>query len=545
MMKRSAYKFNKYIDEYIGLVEKGKVKACKELKLAIKKVKKDLKKPGVIIYDDKIQEAIEYMEKYFYDLFPWEKFVVALTVGVFLDGEPYYDEIFIMMGRGNGKNGFISQLSSYLQTHLHGINNYNIDIVAMAEEQAKTSFDDIWNMLEANPKIRKKFFTRTKEMIKFNLTNSVLKFRSNNPKSKDGLRPGCIIFDEVHAYEDYENIKVFTSALGKVKNSRVFYITTDGNVRGGVLDDFKNESKMILHGELPNSRMLPLIFKMDSRDEIEDYSLHEKANPSIHYLPTLKKKIHGDLEKAKTRPQIMIEVLTKRFNLPVEDMATLVAEWDDIMATNEPLPDLAGFDCIGGIDYSSIRDFTSCVLMFKKDGKRYVKHHTFICYKSLEISNFKFDIETAINKGLCTVVYDETIQPGYLVDWFIGQAQEHNILKICCDLYRAATLKKAFEEAGLPLEIVRSGIVTHSKIAPLVEQVFAERTIKFGDDMLMRWYVNNVYVNTDAKGNKTYLKIEPIKRKTDGFFALLHALTHDDDLESDGGGILNLDCYSY
>ena len=46
----------------------------------------------------------------------------------------------------------------------------------------------------------------------------------------------------------------------------------------------------------------------------------------------------------------------------------------------------------------------------------------------------------------------------------------------------------------------------------------------------MRWYCNNVYVDTDKKGNKSYLKIEPIKRKTDGFFAFLHAMSVEEEL---------------
>ncbi|WP_245397637.1 terminase large subunit domain-containing protein, partial [Clostridioides difficile] len=131
-------------------------------------------------------------------------------------------------------------------------------------------------------------------------------------KSKDGLRPGCIIFDEVHAYENYDNIKVFTSALGKVKNPRVFYITTDGNVRGGVLDDFKEESKQILNEEIKNSKMLPLIFKLDSIEEMENIDLLEKANPSIKYNSDLRTQILKDIDKAKNRPQMMIELLTKR-----------------------------------------------------------------------------------------------------------------------------------------------------------------------------------------------------------------------------------------
>jgi phage terminase large subunit-like protein len=50
----------------------------------------------------------------------------------------------------------------------------------------------------------------------------------------------------------------------------------------------------------------------------------------------------------------------------------------------------------------------------------------------------------------------------------------------------------------------------------------------------MRWYTNNVYVLTDGKGNKSYLKIEPIKRKTDGFFCFLHAMSKDEDLVEAG-----------
>ena len=55
------------------------------------------------------------------------------------------------------------------------------------------------------------------------------------------MRPGSVWFDEIHEYEDYASIKVFRSALGKVKDGRTFYLTTDGYVRGGVLDDMKEK----------------------------------------------------------------------------------------------------------------------------------------------------------------------------------------------------------------------------------------------------------------------------------------------------------------
>ncbi|WP_341276249.1 terminase large subunit domain-containing protein [Bacillus thuringiensis] len=68
----------------------------------------------------------------------------------------------------------------------------------------------------------KKFFKWTLEKIVYKKTKSKIKYYTNNAKTKDGLRPGVVIFDEIHAYESYDNIKVFTSALGRYNIHAVF-----------------------------------------------------------------------------------------------------------------------------------------------------------------------------------------------------------------------------------------------------------------------------------------------------------------------------------
>lgn len=98
---------------------------------------------------------------------------------------------------------------------------------------------------------------------------------------------------------------------------------------------------------------------------------------------------------------------------------------------------------------------------------------------------------------------------------------------------------------GLPLNWVRSGPITHAKVAPLIESMFAEEKIIFGDNPTMRWYVNNCYQDLDAKGNTTYKKIEPKTRKTDGFFALVHALSKDSELAEADGDFATFDVYTY
>lgn len=539
-------KFNKHIDEYIELVETGQVIVNEDIKDLIKLVKEKLSQPNVWIDSEKIDKAIEKIHEYFpYKLLAWERFVLGLVHCYYDDGTVVWNTIFLLMGRGAGKNGFISPLAWYFTTNFHGKREYNVDIVANSEDQAKTSFEDVYNVIDNSKKLQRAFYY-TKEKIIFKKTKSYIKYNTSNAKTKDGLRPACIIFDEIHEFEDYSKIKVFKSALGKKEHSRTFMITTNGNVRGGVLDDYLDLAKGVLKGENKNMRLLPILYRLDNEDEVHDKKLWEKANPSLRYFKHLQVEMEQEYEDMKFQPQLAIEFMTKRMNLPAQDTYTAVAEWDKIKATNQEIPDLSGYSCIGGVDYASIRDFVGVGLLFKYQDKVIWLHHSFICHKALKIKNrpIKFDVELAKQKGLCTIVKEDSVKPKYIAEWFIEQAAKYNIMDIVCDSFRKTLLESTFKEYGLPLNQVRNGYITHTKLAPLVEKLFADEDVIYGDDMMMRWYTNNVYVDTDKKGNKSYLKIEPKSRKTDGFFAFLHALTKESDIPI-VQEIQYFDCYSY
>lgn len=537
-MTTSNIKYDKHIDKFMFDVVNGHVKASKENHLLMMYLQTVLDKEDVYIESDTIQDAIDFIERYFpYKLLDWQKFLIAFIVGVFRDekinGELIkslvFDEFFIMIGRGAGKNGFIECIILYLISKQR-TPKYNVDLVATSQKQAKSSFMVIHDIIEDTKALAKRFKT-TLEIIGFKKTKSVFTYHTNNAKTKDGLRPGAVIFDEVHAYEDEENIKVFTSALGKVEYPRRFYLTTDGYVRGGFLDQLKEESKLILEGEIVNSTLFPFICKIDEIEEYKDEANWEKSNPSINYFPHLKKEMLKELQKLEHRPQSKLEFITKRMNFPVDSQHSAVTSWENIKATNQEMPDLKGAICIGAIDYADTTDFASVGLLFKKGEKFYFKQHTFINYKSLEINNYSVDYERAKLEGYVTIVRDETIRPSYLVNWFAEQAKDYKIKMIASDMYRINYLREEFEKAGYSnLEIARSGKKTHTMLEPIVEDLFAYKNIVYGDDLMMRWYTNNVYANRDPKGNITYEKIEPRRRKTDGFFCFLHALQFADQL---------------
>ena len=543
--------YHPYIDSYMDDIRTGKIPACKELHQAMDYIESKLGHPDVVIKQGKIAKAVELIERYFkFKLLNWELFVIALIHCYYKSQDAVvFDEIFIMMGRGNGKNGFISALSWYLTTHYHGIRGYNVDIIANAEDQARISFDDVYEMLEDTWAKSRRFFHKTKKLITNTRTRSYIRYNTSNAETKDGRRSACLIFDEIHGYKDWDIINVFRSGFGKRKHSRVFFITTNGYVRQGVLDQQLEMARSVLTGEITGLGLLPLIYKIDEKEEAEDPKMWVKANPSLPYFPELQKEMNAHHVRSQHQPSEAVEFLTKRMNLPAQESYTEAVPWEKIQATNRPIPydELKGLQCIGAVDYAQVTDFASCGLLFKHNGLRYWIEHTFVCHLALRVESrpIKFPVQEMADRGLITIIREDSITPDYIVQWFLEQAKRYHIIDIVADAFRISLLESEFQAHGLPLSQVRSGPPTHSKVAPLIESMFAEEKIIFGDNPTMRWYVNNTYQELDAKGNTTYKKIEPKTRKTDGFFALIHALSKDGELPEARDYVPMLDVYTY
>ena len=77
-----------------------------------------------------------------------------------------------------------------------------------------------------------------------------------------------------------------------------------------------------------------------------------------------------------------------------------------------------------------------------------------------------------------------------------------------------------------------------------LENFILNKKIKDIEVIYPRIIEDDVEVFKQRVVNKTFLKIEPILRKTDGFFAFMHALSKDEEIPQYYRP-MNLDCYSY
>jgi phage terminase large subunit-like protein len=543
-------KINKYVNEYIYLWKSGKIKLNKERIMLIEYLEKHVLSRDDLYFDDEmIENCIKFGEKWYFPLSIFQKFLIAFVFLFYKKNDRvFFRKHLWMLGRGGGKNGLISVVTHFLISPLHGIKEYNVSIVANSEEQAKTSFDETYNVIGRSGTL-KAMFHRTKEKITSKVMNAILKFRTSNGETKDGLRDGAVVFDEIHQFESNKDVRVHISGLGKKPNPREFYIGTDGYVRDGFLDNLKALAMKVLKGEARPNAIFPFICKLNDESEVNDFDNWEMANPMLSkplsaYAQHLFDTIMEEFEALEDDPSNREEFMTKRMNLPVTNLERSVAKWEEILATDQPIPNLLNRECIGCLDYASIRDFAACGLVFKYEGKYPFITHSFARKEFVDkfySYSKKQDFEMAGKKkfapirewedqGLLSVVEGETIEPQKIVDWFVGMRNYYNIKKIIADNFRMEILKPLFIKAGFEVEIIRNPKAIHSLLAPRVEIGFANRLFIWGDNPLMRWYTNNVLVKIKKDGNKEYEKKEPIRRKTDGFQCFVHGLYKVDEI---------------
>jgi len=525
------------IQAYIDIVETGKVKTCKEQKQLVELVKKAFRTETLKYNPAQIEKYLSYQKYFpFEKLFPWEIFCFVLHNCIFrTDGTPRWSDLFVLMGRGAGKNGYLSFEDFCLLTETNGVAYYDIDICANSEEQAKTSFDEIYNILE-NPKWRKKFeknFRWNKTEIVNLKTRSRLKYRTNNPKGKDGLRSGKVDFDEPHAYENWDNINVFTTGLGKKPHPRRTYVSTNGDIREGPLDQLIDKSHRILNGEIADNGFLPFICKLDDSKEVHDPSRWEEANPSLPYLPILRDQMLREYADYQLDPIINNAFMTKRMNMPQGSKDTEVASWENILKTNGEVPDMSHKPCVCGIDFSKTTDFVSAFLLFKDKDKYYGIHHSWFCTASNDKHRIKIPLDEMAMRGLLTIVDDVEINPTVIADWVMEQRMKYDIEKIAIDSYRYTLLSRALRDVGFDAADKQVKLVRPSDIMQVVQKInsmFIGNKIIWGDDPLMRWFTNNTKLESAPNNNFKYGKIEPKSRKTDGFMAFVNAVILEGEL---------------
>lgn len=519
------------VSEYPEIVLSGTVPVCVWQPKLITLVSDTFENENLFFNEEQFLKYMSYQKYFPFDLFPWEKFLFGLHNCTYrADGVPRWPTLFGYVGRGTGKNGFLSFENFSLLTETNPISHYDIDTFATSEDQAKTSFKEIYEILEGNPRFKKFFYWNKEEIINLQ-TKSRYRFRTGNAKTKDSGRQGKVDFDEVHAYENYAMIEVATSGLGKKEHPRRTIISSDGDIREGPLDDYKQQGKDILNRIYEDNGMLPFMCCIESEEEIDDPEMWVKANPSLPYMPNLFEEMKRQHAEYKRQTSGNLAFPTKRLNFPMESKTACVTDYESLLATKKETNYFEGQKAVIGLDFASRRDFAVTGHLTRVENGFQYRCHAFVLDKNPDLERIKAPLRDWEKKGLLTFVKGVEISPETVFEWLLEEQQKYGIEYIAAavDFYRYGIVKKQLNAMGFEsgkdgnLKLVRPSDLMIA--APEIMSCLDNRQLCCDDNPFFRWCANNVKVVQDKKGNDIFEKIEPKSRKTDGFISFAAAMT--------------------
>ncbi|WP_353990891.1 terminase TerL endonuclease subunit [Lacticaseibacillus paracasei] len=554
-----------YATEYTDKVLSGEIVACKKIKQAARRYRRDLKaskrkkNPWPYYFDeDFANKAIEFIE-----LMPardgsplklelFQKYLVSELFG-WRDkatGNRRYDRAYISMARKNGKSYLMACLGAlYLLMENKPAMNREIVYTANAFDQAHLAFD----MLSSGLRQVWKVSTSVRERLKIN-RNEIIDLPSNsrafpiasNLHSLDGMQSDLAVIDELALARNDDIMRTLKSGQINSENSLLAVISTTGpDLNGPMYKEYKFVSK-ILTGREQADRYFIAIFESDNRDEAFAPETWEKSNPLLanaERAKTMRPSLQADVDLAAKQGTLR-PVLVKNFNMWQSARADSYISLDDWeKATIEP-PDTRDKDVYIGLDLSKSSDLTSISWLVPEDGYLYADSHSFVGTKyGLEekIKRDGFDYISGASRGECSITklesgmidYDEVLR--FILD--LIERNQWNVRAICYDPWSFSYLLPEFEKRNLPMVEVRQGRLSLSIPTVRFRDDLFNGLIKHADNQLLAYAVNNAILKYDSNNNPLIdkahnaTKIDPIAALMNAYTIAMNSITTTENSE--------------
>ena len=496
---------------------------------------------GLFYFDaKKANNAIEFIETFchhcegrndYITLELWQKSTVCLLFGlVDGDGLRQFREVFLVMGRKNGKSLFASACISYM-AYLDGEYGAKIYCLAPKLEQAAIVYDNFYKMISQEPELASLAQKRRSD-IYLESTNTAVKPLAFNAKKSDGFNPHMAVCDEIASWPAEQGLKqyeVMKSALGARKQPMILSISTAGYVNDGPYDELMMRSTAVLMNTSEEKRLLPILYIIDDVEKWDDIEELKKANPNMGVSVSADFFLE-EIAIARTSLSKRAEFLCKYCNIKQSStQAWLPYDVVDAVTQNcLSLEDFRGSYCVGGIDLSQTTDLTACCVVIERDGKLYTFAQFFMPANKIDELQEREGVpyRQYVTAGLIQPSGENYVQYQDCFEWFRRLVEEYEILplKVGYDRYTAQYLVQQMGGYGFHMDDVFQG----ENLTPVLHEMdglLRDETLQLGYNKVLKAH----FLNVGVKQNIESRKIKPVKIDQrchiDGFVAVADALT--------------------
>lgn len=532
--------FANYIYEYYAKITAGEIIVGKWILAIYEILVKGLERGSYFYNAKKANKAIKFIENFCHhsqgrnDLLKlelWQRAIVCCMFGIVdADGVRIFREVFIVIGRKNGKSLFASAIIAY---EAFVENEYGQEIYCLAPklEQAAKVYDAFFEMVKAEPELSELAKKRRSDIYIAD-TNTVIKPIAFNAKKSDGFNPQLVVCDEMAAWSGDGGLKqyeVMKSALGARRQPFILSISTAGYINDSIFDELFKRATSFLKGNSKESRLLPFIYMIDDVEKWDDLTELLKANPNMG-VSVKREFFEEEIKIALNSLSKKAEFLTKYCNVK-QNSSTAWLDYITVeraAAAGLTLEDFKGCYAVGGIDLSQTTDLTAASVCIERAGIIYGFTQFFMPANKIEelqaIDGVPYDL--FVKKGLITISGENYVDYKDVLEWFKRLYTEYDIyiLQIGYDRYSAQYLINDLKACGFHTDDVFQG----ENLTPVIrefEGIIKDGNFKICDNALLQGH----FLNVALKHNMETRKFRPVKMEVrshiDGFVSIIDAMT--------------------
>lgn len=532
--------FANYIQEYSYRIQTGEIVVGKWIKLLYEKITAGLR-DGLYFFDaKKANNAIEFVQTFCHhcegrdDLITlelWQKATISVMFGIVDEnGLRIFREVFLVMGRKNGKSLFASAIIAYM-VYLDGEYGARVYCLAPKLEQAAIVYENFHKMISREPELAD-LAKRRRSDVYLESTNTTVRPLAFNAKKSDGFNPHLTVCDEIASWPAEQGLKqyeVMKSALGARKQPMILSISTAGYVNDGPYDELMMRSTAWLLGNSDERRLLPILYIIDDISKWDDLEELKKSNPNMGVSVSPDFFVE-EIAIARNSLSKRAEFLTKYCNIKQSSTQAWLP-WEVVDAVTQEaysLEDFRSSYCVGGIDLSQTTDLTACCVVIEKDSKLHTFAKFFMPANKIEELQEREGVpyRLYVTAGLIQPSGENYVDYNDCFEWFRTLVEEYEILplQVGYDRYSAQYLVQQMEQYGFHMDDVFQG----DNLTPVLHEcdgLLRDKTLQLGDNKLLKAH----FLNVGVKQNEETRKIRPVKIDPrchiDGFVAVIDALT--------------------
>lgn len=540
--------------QYALDVRSGKVVAGELVKKAVERYFHDLDTQlsrGLVFDQVKAARACRFFPKFLrhskgkwagrkFELEPWQAFEIWNIFGWYwASGKRRFTTAYTEVARKNGKSTLAAGVGLYAMV-ADGEMGAEIYVGATKLPQAKITFNEAKAMVQKSPALKEVLEVYQHNIHSIELAAKFEPIASDSDKL-DGLNPHCGIIDEYHAHKTSALLNVLESGMAARENPLMYVITTAGFNKLGPAFQMRDVCIKVLDGIVEQDDLFALIFSMDKDDDWEDPKNWQKANPSSSSIDTIQPFLEARYKAVKNDPSKVVDFKTKNLNVWTDASEVWIEDKKFLECNQAPinLADLAGRDCYGALDLSSIEDITVLSLFFPGEKFNDSIRIYFIPEDTVRERSKRDGVpyEMWAEQGLFeltpgnTVDYDyirRRISGYYVMD---GEVQHDenciadlvNLKSLAYDRWNSSQLVNNLMADEIEMSPFGQGFASMSAPTKQYKKMILNKEYNHGGDPVLRWMLSNVEIQRDAGGNEKPDKGKS-KEKIDGVVADIMAL---------------------